>query len=289
MAGIYCILAMGQNLVTGFAGQLSLGQVAFYGLGGYSAALLAIHYGLPFYVTFVAGALVAAVFGLVVGVPALRLGGIYLGIATLGFAEIVRLVFLNWVRLTRGPMGLPGIPAPRIFGYTFSRAEAHYLLILALCLGVYLVLRRLVESRTGLALLALREDEVAAASVGVSTSHYKILAFTVAAFISGLAGAFYAHFITFVSPASFTRGESFLILSMYALGGPGSLEGSLLGAVLLSLAPELLRSASSYRMVLYGLLLVLLIIYKPGGLAGMLQLRRPAAGWDRRRPGRAAE
>lgn len=275
MSAIYAVLTMSQNLVTGTAGQLSMGQVAFYGIGAYTSALLAISMRLPFYVTFLVGASAAAFFGLLIAVPTIRLGGIYLGMVTLGFAEIMRMVFLNWVTLTRGPNGLPNIPRPQLFGYRFTTPQSYYVLVVLLVVLTYVVYKRIMASRTGLALMAMREDELAAQSMGVDVARYRIFAFVVASFFTGLMGAFYAHFITFISPASFASGESFLILSMYVLGGPANMEGSILAAIFLSLAPELLRSTAEYRMVLYGLLLMGLIIFKPEGITGLFKWHRP--------------
>jgi branched-chain amino acid transport system permease protein len=276
MSAIYAVLTMSQNLVTGTAGQLSMGQVAFYGIGAYTSALLAISMKLPFYVTFLVGATVAAFFGLLIALPTIRLGGIYLGMVTLGFAEIVRMVFLNWVTLTRGPNGLPGIPRPVLLGYRLTTPHAYYVMIVGLVVLTYVVYKRIMASRTGLALMAMREDELAASSMGVDVAKYRIFVFVVASFFTGLMGAFYAHFITFISPTSFASGESFLILSMYVLGGPANMEGSILAAIFLSLAPEFLRSTAEYRMVLYGVLLMGLIIFKPEGITGLFKWRKAA-------------
>lgn len=180
----------------------------------------------------------------------------------------MRLIFVNWVDVTRGPMGLPGIPAPTLFGYTFSGKTEFYYLILALALLTFFVIHRIVHSGVGLSLMTLREDETLAQSIGIRPNKYKLLAFTVGAFFAGIAGAFWASYISFVSPDAFRYLDSVNILAMVILGGSASLPGSVLGAVILVLAPELLRYMSDYRMMLLGLAIVLMMIFKPTGFWG---------------------
>ncbi|WP_460324417.1 branched-chain amino acid ABC transporter permease [Paenibacillus sp. YSY-4.3] len=268
MIGIFSILSMSLNVIIGYAGQFALGHAAFYGIGAYSAALLMIHFQVSFWIALPAAAVIAGFFGFLLGTPVIRLRGDYLGIVTLGFGEIVRLIFVNWVDVTRGPMGLPGIPAPTLFGYTFSGKTEFYYLILALVLLTFFVIHRIVHSGVGLSLLTIREDETLAQSIGIRPNKYKLLAFTVGGFFAGIAGAFWASYISFVSPDAFRYLDSVNILAMVILGGSASLPGSVLGAVILVLAPELLRYMSDYRMMLLGLAIVLMMIFKPTGFWG---------------------
>ena len=282
MCGIYALLTISLNLITGFTGQLSLGHVAFYCIGAYSSALISLNLGIPVFLSMLMGAAISAFFGFLIGFPALRLSGVYLGIATLGFAEIVRQVVLIWVDLTRGPMGLPGIPRASLFGFVFERGLRSYILILIIVAIVYFFIHRFVQSRTGVILVSIRDDETAAASMGVNVAFYKVLTFVISAFVAGLAGAFFAQFSSFISPSNFMSAESYLILSMYALGGPASLPGSVGGAIVLTLASELLRSFQEWRQVLYAVLLVGVVLFKPSGISGLLGKHRILAGMPRR-------
>lgn len=268
MIGIFSILSMSLNVIIGYAGQFALGHAAFYGIGAYSAALLMIHFQISFWIALPAAAIIAGFFGFLLGTPVIRLRGDYLGIVTLGFGEIVRLIFVNWVDVTRGPMGLPGIPAPTLFGFTFSGKTEFYYLILVLVLLTFFVINRIVHSGVGLSLLTIREDETLAQSIGIRPNKYKLLAFTVGGFFAGIAGAFWAAYISYVSPDAFRYLDSVNILAMVILGGSASLPGSVLGAVILVLAPELLRYMSDYRMMLLGLAIVLMMIFKPTGFWG---------------------
>lgn len=278
MCGIYCLFTISVNLVTGFTGQLTLGQVAFYAIGAYSSTILAMKLSVPVLLAMVLGGLIAAVFGLLIGFPALRLSGVYLGIATLGFAEIVRQASLIWVALTRGPLGIPAIPRPGIFGLVIDSGFEYFMLILVILAMVYVAVDRLVKSKVGLVFLSIREDEAAAESIGINIAFYKVLAFVLSAFIAGIAGAFMAHFITYISPSNFTSAESFLVLSMYVLGGPASLPGSIGGAVVLTVASEALRFLQGYRQIFYAVLLIAIVLFKPDGISGILRTNKIPAG-----------
>ncbi|WP_027093320.1 branched-chain amino acid ABC transporter permease [Cohnella thermotolerans] len=274
MIGIFSVLSLSLNVIIGYAGQFALGHAAFYGIGAYAAALLMLHFDLSFWIALPASAVIAGLAGFLLGSPVIRLKGDYLGIVTLGFGEIVRLIFVGWVDVTRGPMGLPGIPAPSLFGFTFSGKLEFYYLILLLVLVTYFVINRLVHSGVGLSLLAIREDETLAQSIGIRPNKYKLLAFTVGGFFAGAAGAFWASYISYVSPDAFRYLDSVNILAMVILGGAASLPGSILGAVILVAAPEILRYVSDYRMILLGLAIVLMMIFKPSGFWGEKHRRR---------------
>mgnify|MGYP005835152113 FL=1 len=268
MCGIYMILTSSLNIVIGFTGMFSLGHGAFYGIGAYTSALLALNLHWPFWVTFPLGGVMAALFGVLIGVATLRLRQIFLAFTTLGFGEITRILILNWDSLTRGPMGLPGIPIPTFFGVRFTQA-GYYYFILLFTFVVVLFIYRLYHSRIGRAFIAIREDEVAASHMGIHLFGYKTLAFTIACAIAGLVGAFYAHFARFISADQFGGNESFAILTMVALGGTGSIIGPLLGAAVLIIFPEVFRFLAQFRMVIYGAILIFVIVVKPGGIVGV--------------------
>lgn len=272
LSGIYIILAVSLNLLTGYTGQVSLGHAAFYGIGAYTSALLALKFNLSFPVTALAGGLLAAFFGLLLGLPTLRLNGTYLSIVTLGFCEIMRLVELNWMGLTRGPMGLIGIPYPKIFGFTVDNDAEYFYLILILVIITIVTINNLIKSRSGRALISIREDELAAEAMGINVLRYKVIAFTIAAFFAGIAGSFYAHYVSFIDPQSFTFDESIQILSIVILGGMGSNLGAALGAIILVSIPEMLRGLQEYRMLIYGAVLVIMMLVRPQGIFGDLKI-----------------
>lgn len=268
IAGIYVILAVSLNFVTGYAGQFCLGWAAFYGIGAYTSALIVTKLGLSFWLAFPAAGIVAALFGIVLAIPTMRLRDIYLALTTLGFGEIVRLVLLNWTDLTRGSMGIPGIPSPTLFGHSLDSPFFYYYFILSLVLLIIAATGRMIDSRMGRALIAIRENEIAAKSMGINTTAYKIQAFAVAAFFSGLAGSFHAHYSSYIDPSAFGFGESIAILAMVVLGGMGSTTGAVFGAIMLSLLPEVLRGLAEYRMIIFGGILMLVMLVRPQGFFG---------------------
>jgi len=285
IAGVFTILTLSLNLVTGFTGQFCLGWAAFYGIGAYTSALLAMKLGLSFWLTLPLGGLMAALFGILLGIPTMRLKDIYLAITTLGFGEIIRLIMLNWTDLTRGSMGLPGIPSPQLFGYEFSTNLPYYYLILILVLITVFTMYRLIDSRIGRALIAIREDDLAAKTVGIDITAYKVMAFAIGAFFAGIAGSFYAHYTSFIDPHTFSFMESISILAMVVLGGMGSITGSIIGAVILSVIPEMLRGLSEYRMIIFGLIMMAVMIIRPQGIMGKGREFAKSAGKSRRRGG----
>ncbi len=278
MVGIYIILGLSLNLITGFTGQLSLGHAAFYGIGAYTSAILSTRYGMGFGITAPLSGLMAAFLGFLLGIPTLKLQGAYLAIVTLGFGEIIRITALNWMQLTRGPMGIPGIPAISIFGYELQSNLGYYYVICILAMITVLLISRIVNSRVGRAFMAIREDELAAQYMGIYTTNYKILAFSMGAFLAGVAGSFYAHYVSYIDPQSFTFDESIQILSIVILGGMGSIPGTILGAAILVTAPELLRSLQDYRMVIYGLILILMMLIRPQGILGGVRFTQRKGG-----------
>ncbi len=284
LIGIYAILSISLNLAMGFTGLLNIGHVAFYGVGAYTSALLALNFGLSFWWGLLIGCIVAGLFGLLLAIPTIRLRGDYLAIATLGFAIIVENVFRNWTGLTRGPLGLPGIPKPQLFNITFS-GNSYLILVLAFLLIVYLLTRHIVKSPYGRVLKSIREDELVTASLGKNVVKYKTQALMISAFFAGIAGSLYAHYITFIDPSSFSILESILIISMVIVGGLASVEGSIIGAAILILLPEPLRflplpsfAIGALRQMIYAGLLILLLIKRPQGISGEVKENKNAAG-----------
>jgi branched-chain amino acid transport system permease protein len=272
---------MSLNLVSGYTGLISLSHAGFYGIGAYTAALLSLNFGVNFFVTIPAGIVVAMVIGAAIGFPALRIRDDFFVIATFGFQVILFQLMNNWMELTNGPLGLPGIPQPTLFGYTFS-SHIDFLILTALfALIVYLILNRLTKSPFGHVLRSIREDDLFAQSLGKNVNQYKVLSFSIAAGLSAIAGALYAHYITFIDPTSFTIPESVFMLSIVIVGGAGRLSGSIIGAVLLVSIPEILRFigmpssiAANMRQILYGGLLVLFMMFRPKGIYGEFGFRQ---------------
>ena len=262
-------LVLSQNLITGYAGLLTLGQAAFYGIGAYTSALLVMRLGAPWPLALLAAGVLACIFGILLGFPCLRVGSDYLTLMTIGFGTIFQVVALRWMALTRGPMGLPGVPPPKIGPFVFNTSTEYYYLYLFLAVLCYLCMHRLTKSYIGRALSAIREDETAAAAMGVNLAYYKVLAFAFGTFWAGIAGSMLAHFLLFVGPMTFSIDESILHMQMAILGGLGSLPGSVLGAAILVSLPQIFQSIYPYRMLLSGVLMVGLMIWRPQGILGV--------------------
>ena len=266
---MYVMLGLGLNIVVGVAGLLDLGYVAFYAVGAYSYALLHLHFGIGFWTALPIGALLAAIFGIILGFPVLRLRGDYLAIVTLGFGEIIRLILENWNAFSKGPSGISNIPRPGLFGIDMNLDQAItflYYLMIAFVLFTIFVVNRLQNSRIGRAWFALREDEIACQAMGIDKTRTKLTAFALGATWAGLVGVIFAGKTTFVNPASFTFLESAIILCIVVLGGMGSIIGVIIAAFILILMPEYLRAFSDYRMLVFGGVLVVMMIFKPQGL-----------------------
>ncbi|HET7224220.1 MAG TPA: branched-chain amino acid ABC transporter permease [Candidatus Eisenbacteria bacterium] len=286
LCGINVILAVSLNLVNGFTGQFSIGHAGFMAVGAYGSAMFSLHVGqkwadalaaahlpgaiatgLPLLAALLLGGLLAAAAGWLVGLPSLRLRGDYLAIVTLGFGEIIRVIITN-VNAVGAARGLPGIPGWVDFFWVGLGVVA-----------VIVVAVNLAHSTHGRALFAIRDDEVAAEALGVDTTRYKVLAFVYGAFFAGVAGGLFAHYLSYLNPNSFTFLKSIEVIAMVVLGGLGSISGSVLAAIILTLLPEVLRPVKDYRMVLYSLMLIVLMITRPGGLLGNRELRLP---WRKR-------
>ncbi len=266
---IYVVVGLGLNIVVGLAGLLDLGYVAFYAVGAYSYALLNHHFGIGFWLALPIGGLLGFIFGIILGFPVLRLRGDYLAIVTLGFGEIIRLVLENWNAFSFGPSGIANISRPGFFGIELSLHQTHiylYYLMVGLSLVTIFVVRRLQDSRIGRAWMALREDEIACQAMGVDKTKTKLSAFALGATWAGMGGVMFAAKTTFINPASFTIWESIIILCIVVLGGMGSIIGVICGAFILILLPEYLRAFSEYRMMIFGVVLVSMMVFRPEGI-----------------------
>ena len=291
---IYVMLGLGLNIVVGLAGLLDLGYVGFYAVGAYTYAMLAQYFGIGFWTGLVAAGIMAAFFGFILGFPVLRLRGDYLAIVTLGFGEIIRILLNNLTDLTGGPRGIGSIPKPTFFNLEFSRRASEgsqtfheffgiafnsnhrvmflYLLALLLVLITVFVINRLIRMPIGRAWEAMREDEIACRALGMNPTNIKLSAFTIGATFAGFAGSFFAARQGFISPESFTFIESAIILAIVVLGGMGSQIGVILAAIVMTVLPEMAREFNEYRMLLFGLMMVLMMIWRPQGL---LPMKRP--------------
>jgi branched-chain amino acid transport system permease protein len=290
LAGIYVCLALGLNIVVGLAGLLDLGYVAFYAIGAYTAALVSLHFEAwwALWLWVPCSVLVAGGLGVALGFPTLRLRGDYLAIVTLGFGEIIRIILNNWDSVTNGPKGLADIPSPRLFSYALAdgipgipwwgKEVNYYLAVVAYAFVIAIVAGRLDRSRVGRAWRAIREDELAARAMGIDTTSVKLLAFAIGASFAGIAGLLFAHMQTFIDPMSFIFMESAIILCMVVLGGMGSIPGVILGAIILAALPEKLRDFQDYRMLVFGLALVAMMVLRPQGLLPAVREVRAPAG-----------
>ncbi len=275
LGSIFSVLSVSLNLTMGYTGLFNLGHAAFFGIGAYVSALLALAFGVPFWIALVAAALFAAFFGFLLGFPTLRLRGDYLALGTLGFAFIVEAVLKNWTDVTRGPLGLPGIPRPELFGISFSSLDLYMILALTFLAVTIIVTHRIVNSPFGRVLKSIREDETAAQMLGKNTFRYKMIVLTASAFFAGIAGSLYAHYITFIDPTSFSFPVLILLLSAVIIGGLGSIRGAVAGAFLLILLPEPLRFiglpsnlVGAGRQMIYAVLVLVILLKRPQGLFG---------------------
>jgi branched-chain amino acid transport system permease protein len=281
-AGIYAIVVMGLGILLGFAGQLSLAQAAFLGIGAYTSGWLTTQLGWPVWPSMAAAMGLSALVGLAVGYPCLRLSGHYLALATIGFGIITQLVLINWKSVTNGSDGMGNIPSPQIGSFLFNSYGRYYYIVLAAVLVCAYVAWRIKTTRVGRALEAIRENEIAARATGIDATRYKIVAFVLAGAYAGLAGSLLAHMTNFISPDSYSFEQSVLFLVMLIVGGSSSISGAILGAVLLWFLPEFLRPLKSSYIMVYGAAVIAMIIFMPRGLIGLLETLRSRV--VRRRP-----
>lgn len=266
---------MSLNLVVGYTGLLSITQAAFYGLGAYATAILVTSFGVNFFLSIIVGMIVSAIIALFIGYILSKFDGDYFALGSFGFNIIIFSVFLNWQEVTRGPLGIPGIDRPSIFGFVFDNNVSFLILSAIFALITYFISQHIVQSAFGRTLKSIREDEKAIQIFGYKTHYYKLTIFIIGAMMASLAGSLFATYITFIDPSSFNLNESIFILSIIILGGLANNKGAVWGAVFLMLLPELLRFvgfptdiAAQMRQVVYGLILVLLMLYRPQGLMG---------------------
>lgn len=275
MISIYSIVSMSLNLLAGYTGLLSVSHAAFYGMGAYAAALLALKVGLPFWINIPVGIVVSGIIAFLIAWPSLRTHDDYFVITTFAFQIIIFSIINNWVTFTGGPIGLPDIPPPVLLGVKISSHFAYLLFVVAFTMFSYLMLSRLVSSPFGRILRAIREDEIFSMSLGKDVVKFKMIAFVISSSFAAIGGSLYAYYITYIDPTSFTIMESIFILSIVIIGGAGNLKGSIIGSALLITLPEMLRFvgmpdsiAGNMRQIFYGLLLVLFMMFRPQGLLG---------------------
>lgn len=284
--------------ITLSTGQLSLGNAGFMGIGAYTSAILTIHYDVPIIVGVIIGTIVAGLIGILIGLPTLRLQGVYLAIATLGFGEVIRVLFINWEKITGGAIGISSIPhigreilkslkglgfEPRAFGLQNNQFISLSVFIILLIITVLLIVFfiRQGQSRVGRAFSAVKMDEQAAEAMGVNVTYYKILAFTQGAMISGFAGALYAHITSFISPSDFAYHRAIEILIFAVFGGSDVIWGPIFGAITLTAMPEFLRAISDYRYMIYGIILIVMMAFRPQGLIDHHVIARLTRKWKK--------
>lgn len=279
LVSIYAILGLSLNLVVGYTGLLSVTHAAFYGIGAYVTAILLTSYGMNFFLAVLISIVITAIISLLIGFVLSKFNDDYFALGSFGFNVIIYSVLLNWQSLTRGPLGIPGIPRPSIFGFVFSENLSFLILSAVLTLLVYLVCQFITTSSFGRVLKAIREDEKAISVFGYRVLWYKLSIFVISAGIAAIAGSLFASYITFIDPSTFTLNESIFILAIIILGGLANNKGAVLGAVCLILLPEILRFvgfpdsvAAQMRQVVYGVILILLMLYRPQGLVGEYKL-----------------
>ncbi|NWG04937.1 MAG: branched-chain amino acid ABC transporter permease [Syntrophaceae bacterium] len=272
---IYIIFALSLNLELGYTGLFNFGHVAFFGMGAYASALFTLHH-VPFELALLISLAIAGGGGFLLSLPSLRLRGDYFGIATLGFGEIIRIIFQNEVWLTKGPMGLPGISKPTLFSYRFTTLPQYFILALVFSILSFFILRMVIRSPFGRVLRAIREDEIATEALGKNVFRFRVKSFVTGSILAGLAGALWGHYTTFISPSDFTLSETILVLLIVVLGGKGTEWGPVLGAILLiffqeslrflRLPAEYTRYLAPLQQMIFGTLLILLMIFRPEGI-----------------------
>ncbi|MBM4167660.1 MAG: branched-chain amino acid ABC transporter permease [Ignavibacteria bacterium] len=275
MIGIYLILTQSLNLVMGYTGLLSVCHAAFYGIGAYASTLLMTSWGVNFFVALIASIVISMLLSFVVSIPTLRLRGDYFVLGTLGFQAIIFGIMYNWISFTRGPYGIPGIPSPSLFGFVFDSPSSYVSLTTAFALLTVGFVYLITSSQFGRVLKTIREDEIASQAIGKDPLFFKTTSFALGAGVAAIAGSLYAGYMRYIDPTSFTIAESLFLITILAIGGSGNIKGPIVGTVILVVLPEVLRFlqipdtvAPNIRMMLYALALILLVIYRPRGLAG---------------------
>jgi branched-chain amino acid transport system permease protein len=271
LAVIYIVAVMGINFIYGFTGYISFAQAAFMGIGAYTTALLTVDYGWPPLLSWLAVIVISAVFGVILGIPSLRLKGHYLAMATIGFTIVLQMIFMNWSAVTHGAVGVNGIPVFQIGPWTADEPVSFYYVAVVVAGILFLFQRNILRSRLGRSFLAIREDEIAASSTGINLTRTKVIAFVLSAVYGGLAGALYAQFSSYISPDTFSFDQSIVLFSMILIGGSGTLWGPVVGGMLLTFLPEWLRFIKEYYMAIYGLGIFFAVLFMPKGIVPVLK------------------
>jgi len=273
MVGIMVMMALGLNLLFGYTGQISLAHASFYAIGAYTSTLLEVNTGISFWISTPLGIVLAALVAIIVGLPTLRLRDHYLALATLSFCMVTQLFLVNAKGFTGGSEGVMGIKSPTLFGMAL-KGISYYYFVLILTLLIFVIIRNIVNSRVGLALETIRENEEAAGSLGVNTLRYKVMVFALAAAFAALAGSLYAHLALFISPETFGVMMSIEVLVVVVIGGLARNDGAVIGAIVMTLLPELLYGFEEHRLLVYGIIMLLLIMFAPKGIVGVISSLR---------------
>jgi len=275
MIGIYLILTQSLNILMGYTGLLSVCHAAFYGIGAYATTLLMMKFGINFFIAVFIALIISVLLSYIVSIPSLKLKGDYFVLSTIGFQSIIFSILYNWVSFTRGPYGIPGIPSPSIFGFTFGDQSSYLILVFLFVIPVIIFTHLITSSQFGRVLKSIREDELAASSLGKDVYKFKLTAFAISAGIAAISGGLYACYVTYIDPTSFTISESLFLITILAIGGSGNLKGPVVGSIVVIILPEILRFlnipdtiAPNIRMMIYALALIIFMIYKPKGIAG---------------------
>jgi branched-chain amino acid transport system permease protein len=288
MAGIWVLMSLGLNLCMGYCGQINLALGAFWAVGAYSAALLNTRLGMPIWVNMPVGMVLAGVTGALIALPMLKVKSHYLALVTIGLAETINIILVNETWLTEGPLGISGIQMPNLFGIAFDGDERFFYLILICVVLGYLVARQIVSHRIGRSFMAIRDDDTAAKAMGVNVSKFQVMANSLAGVYCGVAGVLYAHMSTYISPDIFEFKNALFVLTATLIGGMGSLAGSLVGAIGMPLVQEWLRAIKNWQLVGFGVAIMLVVLFMPGGVVGLTQRIERAGGirlpWAPRHP-----
>ncbi|MBI5304272.1 MAG: branched-chain amino acid ABC transporter permease [Chloroflexi bacterium] len=278
MAGIWILMSLGLNLAMGYCGQINLALGAFWGVGAYTAALLSTRFGVPIWINMPLGMLLAGITGALIALPMLKVRSHYLALVTIGLAETINIIMVNEIWLTEGPLGISGIPMPNLFGIPIDGAERFYYIVLVCVVVGFLVARQIVSHRIGRSFIAIRDDDTAAKAMGVNVAYYQVLANAICGVYCGVAGVLYAHMSTYISPDIFEFKNALFVLTMTMVGGMGSLAGSVVGGLALPLAQEWLRAIKSWQLVGFGLAIMIVVLFMPGGVVGLTQKIEQAGG-----------
>lgn len=272
LVGIYAVVAMGLNLVFGFTGQISLGHAAYFAVGAYASALITMTFGAPFLIGLVGGVVLSMLLGVLVGAPSLKLEGAYLAMATIGFGEIMKMLLVNWEEVTGGPAGISRIPHPDLIVLPLNTSVMKFYLVLAIATAAFVLYFNLVRSHYGSRFVAVRDSPKAASAMGIDVSRTKLHAFIFSTGYAGLAGSLYAHLNRYIAPDAFTLGESINFLIIVVVGGMGTLLGPIVGAAIIVYLRETLLALKDFNMLIYGLVLMVLMVFMPRGLVWTLGL-----------------